>query len=91
MQHKRLWIIVAVGLVLALDVALLASARRLFVYSYTVESVTYEGDVILPATPDRRGPSYSEPYDLPICVYWTGVAIVRTPQVGRDPCPRLTR
>ena len=90
MSRKRLWVIGAAGAILALDAALLASQRMLFVHSYHVESVTYGGDIILPASAATVGPDYSPPYSLPICVYWTGLSLRHLPWLGADECPWVT-
>lgn len=79
----------ALLLLLFADAALLVSSRKLLVHSYEAQMVTREGDVILPASPERRGPGYSAPYAITTCVYWTGLTLSRMPLIGAAGCAWL--
>ena len=90
MRLARKLLLGAATLLIVSDALLLISGRKLLVYVYDEQMVTHEGDLILPATPERRGPGYSAPYLLTTCVYWTGFKVSRMLMVDAGRCAWLS-
>jgi hypothetical protein len=74
--RRHLWLVVILlGCLLIANMILLASGKAILVGSVTERMVAYQGDIIIPAGPNKTGPDYSRPFNLTICRYWTGVRI----------------
>jgi len=77
------------ALVVVADAALIVFSSGVLIHSSSLVTVMYQGDIVLPASDDQRGPDFSKPFKSVYCSYWDGFRIKRID--GRRPCPLLMR